>query len=140
MSQSVFSFLTESFTMLSLARRKDGGHSIFRGSNTPSVSTIKSLSLDGGATALATRLTDEGWNGRKIHSAGMLITDDTGTIRSDRWVVLGALKPTTCPGKHIWVGCDPSVHIVINIEDLTVFDFPAASNISYWNGRQEMDI
>ena len=114
---------------------------IFKGKEIPSIQLLKSLRVQGGSTALKAKLiNDINYDNTKILAAGVITTDPAGAIKSTHWVLMGALKMVTWPASKIWKDASKDVQIILRFPDLTVFEFPAASNMSAWNEGGQLDV
>jgi hypothetical protein len=114
---------------------------MFRGQKVPGQARMKSLTVTGGAVAIAAMLKEEmDWNELTPMAVPLLVVDSAGRIRSTRWTAFGALKTCAWSCSNIWENADKTVKLVLRINDLKEFTWPANSNISLWNDRSEMEV
>ena len=114
---------------------------IFKGRGVPSPTILRSLRVQGGSAALSNKLAvDVDYDKVKLLGAGVITTDQAGAIKSTHWVVMGAVKTIVTPASKIWPEASKDIQVVIRIPDLTIFEFPAMSNMSDWVDRYDLDV
>ena len=72
------------------------------------------------------------WDGISPQALASHRLSQDATIGSTNWMLVGGIKPITCPASHIWKDALRNVRVTIDIKDLSIFDFPPTSNISRW--------
>ena len=114
---------------------------IFKGRRSPTLQQLQSLRVLGGSAALTEKLVNDiSYDNVKIIAAGIVTTDQSGAIKSTHWSVMGSVKDTVIQARKIWHQADKDVQVLIRMKDLTLFEFPASTNISGWLDRSDIDI
>ena len=72
------------------------------------------------------------WDGKMPRAIVSHRLNEEANLKSSNWVLLGALKPISCPAAHIWKNAHQDLRVNIDIKDLCNFVFPPTSNISGW--------
>ena len=114
---------------------------VFKGKLPPTNQQLQALRVPGGSAALLDKLQKEiKYDRVKILAAGVVTTDQNGLIKSTHWTAMGAVKAVNLPAHRIWVDADKDVQVVLRFKDLTIFEFPASSNMSAWLHRSDLNI
>ena len=114
---------------------------IFKGRGFPSLPLLKSLRVTGGATAIMNKLIAEtNYDNTRVVASGVITTDLAGVIKDTHWVLMGALRRATWAASKIWKDADKDVHVIFRFPDLSVFEFPATSNMSAWVNHDQLDV
>lgn len=115
-------------------------HPVFGGAGLPSLTVLKSLRVSGGAAALVDKLQQEtDYDRMKVIAAGVITTDSVGNVKSTHWVTAGTLKTASTAANKIWPGANKDIQVIFRITDLTIFEFPACSNMSAWLDAYDVD-
>ena len=69
-----------------------------------------------------------------------IATLESGTIVDTHWVVLGAMKDLKFSGNNLWTGASKELRVTVNLDNLSMFTFGGATNVSHWLDRQELEV
>ena len=94
---------------------------------------LENYTTFGGSATMKALLKDKcNWDGQSPRALVSHRLGQDPIIESSNWMLVGSIKPISCPASHIWKDAHRDLRVTIDIKDFTVFDFPPVANVSRW--------
>ena len=65
---------------------------------------------------------------------------ESGVVVDCHWAVLGGLKELNFTANLLWQGADKYLRVSVQLDDMSMFEFPGSGNLSGWLDREELEV